>query len=136
MRKKLTETLKRAFRPEFINRVDSVIVFRSLTKENIQRIVSLELAKVSERLKEHRITLTASPEAITLLGDQGYDPDMGARPLRRVIQLKVEDQLSDNLLAGSFVDGDYVYVDVNPEGEVVMTRIEAPEPEATPEPSI
>ncbi len=136
MRKKLTETLKRAFRPEFINRVDSVIVFRSLSKENIQKIVGLELAKVSERLKEHNIILTATPEALTLLGDQGYDPDMGARPLRRVIQLKVEDQLSDNLLSGGFVDGDHILVDITPENEVILTRLETPEVESTPEPSV
>jgi ATP-dependent Clp protease ATP-binding subunit ClpC len=138
MRKKLTETLKRAFRPEFINRVDSVIVFRSLSKENIQKIVGLELAKVSERLKDHSIKLTATPAALTLLGDLGYDPDMGARPLRRVIQLKVEDQLSDNLLSGSFVDGDNIQVEVDPDGEVVLTRLEAleaVESETTPEPS-
>ncbi|HEY3311550.1 MAG TPA: ATP-dependent Clp protease ATP-binding subunit [Anaerolineales bacterium] len=135
MRKKLTETLKRAFRPEFINRVDNVIVFRALTKENIQQIVSLELAKVSERLKDHRVSLTATPAALSLLGEQGWDPDMGARPLRRVIQLKVEDQLSDNLLSGNFVDGDHIRVDVNDEGEVVLTRIDVPEPETTPEPS-
>ena len=136
MRKKLTETLKRAFRPEFINRVDSVIVFRSLSKENIQRIVSLELAKVSERLKDHSISLVATPEALTLLGNQGYDPDMGARPLRRVIQLKVEDQLSDNLLSGTFVDGDNIQVDVNADGDIVLARTEAPEPVTTPEPSL
>ena len=136
MRKKLTETLKRAFRPEFINRVDSVIVFRSLTKDNIKKIVSLELAKVSERLKEHQITLEASPEALELLGEQGYDPDMGARPLRRVIQLKVEDQLSDKLLPGSFVDGDHVHVEVDPQGEIVLTRAEALETEAAPQPSV
>ena len=137
MRKKLTETLKRAFRPEFINRVDSVIVFRSLTKENIQRIVSLELAKVSDRLQEHRITLTASPEALNYLGEQGYDPDMGARPLRRVIQLKVEDQLSDNLLSGGFVDGDHIQVDLSPDSEIVLSHfVEASEPETAPEPSV
>ena len=115
-----------------------MIVFRSLSKENINQIVSLELAKVSERLKEHNITLEASNEALALLGEQGYDPDMGARPLRRVIQLKVEDQLSDNLLAGNFVDGDHIHVDVNAEGEVILTRADAPEPEAAaaPEPSV
>jgi ATP-dependent Clp protease ATP-binding subunit ClpC len=136
MRKKLTETLKRAFRPEFINRVDNVIVFRSLTRENIQQIVKLELAKVSQRLTEHRITIEASPAALSLLGEQGYDPDMGARPLRRVIQLKVEDQLSDNLLSGGFVDGDHIQVDVNPDGDIILTRAEAPvqatEPAAEP----
>jgi ATP-dependent Clp protease ATP-binding subunit ClpC len=138
MRKKLTETLKRAFRPEFINRVDNVIVFRSLSRENIQQIVKLELAKVSQRLTEHRITIEASPAALALLGEQGYDPDMGARPLRRVIQLKVEDQLSDNLLSGGFVDGDHIQVDVNADGDIVLTRAEAPiqATEPAPEPSI
>ncbi|MCX6066968.1 MAG: ATP-dependent Clp protease ATP-binding subunit [Chloroflexi bacterium] len=133
MRKKLTETLKRAFRPEFINRVDSVIVFRSLNKEDIQKIVTLELNKVAERLKDHNISLTATSAALTSLGDEGYDPDMGARPLRRVIQLKVEDQLSDNLLSGGFVDGDTIQVDTDAEGKIILTRLEAPEP--APEPS-
>ncbi len=136
MRKKLTETLKRAFRPEFINRVDSVIVFRSLTKEDINKIVSLELNKVAERLTEHDIVLTATPEALSLLGAEGYDPEMGARPLRRVIQLKVEDALSDKLLSGGFVDGDHIQVDVNPDGAIILTRLEAPEKAAAPEPSV
>lgn len=135
MRKKLTETLKRAFRPEFINRLDSVIVFHALTRENIKKIVSLEISKVAERLKDHQISLSASPEALDMLGDQGYDPEMGARPLRRVIQLKVEDQLSDKLLASEFVDGDHIHVEVDPDGEIVLTRLETPQPEAAPEPS-
>jgi ATP-dependent Clp protease ATP-binding subunit ClpC len=133
MRKKLTETLKRAFRPEFINRVDSVIVFRSLNKEDIQKIVSLEIAKVAQRLVEHDIKLTATPEALTALGNEGYDPEMGARPLRRVIQLKVEDQLSDNLLSGAFHDGDHISVDLDADGDIDLQREEAPEP--APEPS-
>ena len=133
MRKKLTETLKRAFRPEFINRVDSVIVFRSLSKEDINKIVTLELNKVAERLVEHQIVLTATPEALSLLGAEGYDPEMGARPLRRVIQLKVEDSLSDNLLSGGFVDGDHIQVDVNPDGDIFLNRLETPE--KAPEPS-
>jgi ATP-dependent Clp protease ATP-binding subunit ClpC len=136
MRKKLTETLKRAFRPEFINRVDSVIVFRALTKDDINKIVSLELNKVAERLVEHNIVLTASPEALSLLGAEGYDPEMGARPLRRVIQLKVEDALSDALLSGSFVDGDHILVDVNPDGDIILTRLEAPEVAPAVEPSV
>ncbi len=137
MRKKLTETLKRAFRPEFINRVDSVIVFRSLTKDDINKIVSLELNKVAERLVEHNIILTATPEALSLLGAEGYDAEMGARPLRRVIQLKVEDALSDKLLSGTFVDGDQIQVDVNPDGAIILNRLEIPV-EETPaiEPSV
>jgi ATP-dependent Clp protease ATP-binding subunit ClpC len=132
MRKKLLDSLKRVFRPEFINRLDSVIVFRSLNKEDIKKIVELELNKVSERLEEHNVLLTATPAALELLADQGYDPDMGARPLRRVIQQKVEDPLSDALLSGEFEDGDAIMVDVE-EGEVKLHRAErqADTPSAT-----
>jgi ATP-dependent Clp protease ATP-binding subunit ClpC len=124
MRKKLTESLKKVFRPEFINRVDSIIVFRSLNKDDIRQIVNLELNKVTERLVEHEVTLTATDTALDLLAEQGYDPEMGARPLRRIIQLKVEDPLSDALLAGTFQEGDAILVDVE-EGEVVLRREEA-----------
>ena len=119
MRKKLTESLKRVFRPEFINRVDSVIVFRSLNKEDIEQIVELELAKVGHRLEEHEIVLDATPEALELLADLGYDPEFGARPLKRVIQQKVEDSLSDDMLGGKFQDGDTILVDVV-DGEIEL----------------
>jgi ATP-dependent Clp protease ATP-binding subunit ClpC len=112
MHKKLTESLKRVFRPEFINRLDGIIVFRSLNKEHIQEIVSLELDKVAVRLQEHELTLTATSEALDLLADMGYDPEMGARPLRRIIQQKVEDPLSDAVLSGKFETGAGVIVDV------------------------
>jgi ATP-dependent Clp protease ATP-binding subunit ClpC len=121
MRKKLMESLKRVFRPEFINRVDSVIVFRSLNKDSIKQIVELEIKKVGERLEEHDIVLTATPAALDLVAELGYDPDMGARPLKRVIQQKVEDALSDAMLAGEFEDGDTVIVDVI-EGEIKLRR--------------
>jgi len=120
MRKKLMDSLRRVFRPEFINRVDNVIVFRSLNKKDIEQIVELELAKVAARLEEHSITLRATSEALGKLADEGYDPEMGARPLRRVIQQKVEDPLSDALLSGQFEDGDSVLVDV--EGDEVVLR--------------
>jgi len=122
MRKKLNDSLKRAFRPEFINRLDAVIIFRSLNKEDIQKIVRLELDKVAERLKEHNLVLTATPEALSALADLGYDAEFGARPLRRVIQQKVEDPLSDKLLGGEFHDGDSILVTLNAEGEVVLER--------------
>jgi len=123
MRKKLNESLKRAFRPEFINRLDSVVIFRSLTKDDIQQIVSLELDKVAERLKEHNLALTATEEALVLLAELGYDSDFGARPLRRVIQQKVEDPLSDRVLSGEFTDGDSVLVNVNLDGEIALERV-------------
>jgi ATP-dependent Clp protease ATP-binding subunit ClpC len=129
MRKKLNDSLKRAFRPEFINRMDSVVIFRSLNKDDIKGIVSLELDKVAERLKDHQLTLTASEEALSLLAEQGYDAEFGARPLRRIIQQKVEDPLSDRLLAGEFVTGDSVKVDINDDGELVLKKSEEPLPE-------
>ena len=132
MRKRLNESLKRAFRPEFINRMDSIVIFRSLNKEDIQQIVSLELFKVSERLKDHQIVLTASEEALSLLASQGYDAEFGARPLRRVIQQKVEDPLSDRVLGGEFLNGDSVKVEVNDDGELVLNKLS----EKLPEPSL
>jgi ATP-dependent Clp protease ATP-binding subunit ClpC len=122
MRKKLNDSLKRAFRPEFINRLDATVIFRSLNKEDIQQIVSLELAKVSERLKEHNLELIPSAEALASLADLGYDPEFGARPLRRVIQQKVEDPLSDRLLSGEFGDGASIQIAVGPEGEITLER--------------
>jgi len=119
MQKKLTEALKKAFRPEFLNRVDSTMIFHALTRAQIAQIVDLELAKVALRLNEHDITIQTSDEARELLADLGYDPEMGARPLRRVIQNKVEDQLSDALLAGEFKHGDTVLIDVA-DDEIVL----------------
>ena len=125
MRKKLLDSLKRVFRPEFINRLDSVIVFRALSRENIHTIVKLELDKVASRLEENEIKLIATPAALDRLGDEGYDPEMGARPLRRVIQLKVEDRLSDAVLASEFKTGDTVVVDVSAEtGEITLHKSE------------
>jgi ATP-dependent Clp protease ATP-binding subunit ClpC len=110
MRKKLTEALRKEFRPEFINRLDSVIVFHALSMDQIREIVDLELEKVAARLAEHQIELEATDDARGKLAELGYDPEMGARPLRRVIQNKIEDRLSDSLLARDFHDGDHVLI--------------------------
>jgi len=112
MQKKLMDALKRTFRPEFINRLDGVIVFRALSKADIREIVQLELDKVNKRLEENRIRLRATHEALEFMADEGYNPEMGARPLRRVIQRKIEDRLSDALLAKEFEDGQNVLIDV------------------------
>jgi len=130
MRKKLTESLKKVFRPEFINRLDSVIVFRSLNKDDIRQIVSLELNKVTERLAEHAVKLVATEAALDRLAESGFDAEMGARPLRRVIQQKVEDPLSDALLAGTFCEGCTVLVEVV-EGEVVLRNAPLEQEKAT-----
>jgi ATP-dependent Clp protease ATP-binding subunit ClpC len=132
MRKKLNESLKRAFRPEFINRVDAVVIFRSLNKEDIQRIVSLELDKVADRLKEHNLILTATPAALSALADQGFDAEFGARPLRRVIQQRIEDPLSDRVLSGEFQNGDTVLVSLNSEGEITLEQDGEEEAEKAP----
>jgi ATP-dependent Clp protease ATP-binding subunit ClpC len=121
MRKKLLEELRRAFRPEFLNRVDGVIVFRALEKNDITQIVELELLKVGTRLKEHHISLRASLEAKQYLADQGYNPEMGARPLRRVIQTEVEDRLSEALLAGQIHDGESVSIQLREDSIVLET---------------
>lgn len=134
MRKKLLDSLKRVFRPEFINRLDSVIVFRSLGREDIRRIVSIELNKVAERLADTQIRLSATDAALDQLAEEGYDPEMGARPLRRVIQYKIEDRLSDAVLAKEFNTGDEVVVDVDPEtGELILRKKEEAPLEAEPE---
>jgi ATP-dependent Clp protease ATP-binding subunit ClpC len=124
MRKRLNDSLKRAFRPEFLNRLDATVIFRSLNKEDIQQIVSLELFKVSERLKEHNLIVNATLEALSVLAELGYDPEFGARPLRRIIQQKVEDPLSDKLLAGEFHDGASILINVDEDGEIALEREE------------
>jgi ATP-dependent Clp protease ATP-binding subunit ClpC len=133
MRKKLLESLRRVFRPEFINRLDAVIVFRALSREHIKQIVQLELDKVSKRLEEHEVTLQATQAALEKLADMGYDPDMGARPLKRVIQQKVEDPLSDGLLTGNFNKGESVVVDMK-DDDITLHRAEdeGVKPEAMP----
>lgn len=131
MRKKLLDSLKRVFRPEFINRLDGVIVFHSLGRDDIRQIVNLELDKVAARLKDSNIQLVATEAALNQLAAEGYDPDMGARPLRRVIQQKVEDRLSDALLAKEFNEGDTVVVDLNDDGEIILHKRETA-PESAP----
>ncbi len=132
MRKKLLEALKRVFRPEFINRLDGVMVFRALSKADIQKIVELELNKVGSRLEEHNVSLSPTQAALDLLAEEGYDPDMGARPLRRVIQQKVEDPLSDALLSGEFNDGDSIVIDVE-NGEILLHPKQAESSDSTEE---
>jgi ATP-dependent Clp protease ATP-binding subunit ClpC len=110
MKDKVLGELKRIFRPEFLNRLDGVMVFHALNREQIQEIVDLEVEKVSVRLAEHGLSLKLSDEARTYLADKGYDPSLGARPLRRVIQNEIEDALSEALLGGRFQAGDKVLI--------------------------
>jgi len=120
MKDKLLGEVKKAFRPEFLNRIDSVVVFHSLTREQIRQIVNLMLATVSQQLVEKGIMLEVTDAAKDFLGDKGYDEVFGARPLRRVIQDMVEDKLSDSLLRGKFRSGDTAVVDL--EGEEIVVH--------------
>jgi ATP-dependent Clp protease ATP-binding subunit ClpC len=132
MRKNVMEQLRRVFRPEFLNRVDATIVFRSLTKDEIKQIVELELHKVRDRLLEHAITLEVSESARGWLADHGYDPEYGARPLRRLIQNEIEDALSDGILSGKFRIGSVVRADTDAEGNLTLEQLEEGEREAPP----
>ncbi len=123
MKEKLLAELKRIFRPEFLNRIDGVMVFKALTKEEIKQIVDLELNKVRKRLEEQQIELEVSEAAKEYLAQEGYDTNFGARPLKRVIQRLVEDPLSEGLLAGEFQEGDTVLSDLE-EGEVKLHAVE------------
>ncbi len=120
MKKNVTEQLRRAFRPEFLNRVDATIVFRALTREEIKKIVDLELKKVMERLIEHAITLDVTETAREWIATKGYDPEFGARPLRRLIQNEIEDTLSDGILSGKFQIASEVRVTTGEDGELIL----------------
>ena len=111
MKEKLLGELKKTFRPEFLNRVDGVVVFHPLTKEHIRKIVELMLNIVSKQLLEKGIKLEVTDDAKDLLGEKGYDEVFGARPLRRVIQNMLEDKLSEDLLRGKFRPGDRIIVE-------------------------
>jgi len=119
MKDKLLGEMKKAFRPEFLNRIDGTIVFHPLTKEHIRKIVDLMLATVMEQLAEKEIKLEVTDAAKDFLGEKGYDEVFGARPLRRVIQDMVEDKLSEDLLRGKFRPGDTAVVDLE-EGEITV----------------
>ncbi len=111
MKGTMLEELKKAFRPEFLNRIDEMIVFHSLEKEHLKEIVSYMAASLTKRLKEQDIELELTPAALEKIADEGYDPQYGARPLRRAIQKHVEDRLSEELLKGTVLTGQVVVFD-------------------------
>jgi ATP-dependent Clp protease ATP-binding subunit ClpC len=127
MREKLLEELKRIFRPEFLNRVDSVIVFRALNREEIAQIVELELAKVRARIEGCNTTLEVTDAAKALLAKEGYSDEYGARPLKRVIQNQVEDALSDAILERRFDGSAAILVDAEDDQIVLRQAEETPE---------
>ena len=122
MRAKVLAELKKLFRPEFLNRVDGTVVFHALTRADVEAIVDLELGRVRLQLSEHELELEVTPEAKSLLAQKGYDPDFGARPLRRVIQNLIEDPLAEELLRGAFATGSKVIVDRTGDELDISTR--------------
>ncbi len=119
----LEEALKRTFRPEFINRIDEIIVFESLTPEHMLQIVDLQMREIQERLLEQGLTVSVSSAARTWLAHEGYEEQFGARPLRRALQRHVESPLSVQLLKGDLVSGDHVLIDES-DGKLVFQKME------------
>jgi ATP-dependent Clp protease ATP-binding subunit ClpC len=131
MKDRIMGELKKVFRPELLNRIDEVIVFHKLSKEEIKTIVELMMKRLKEQMVEHEATIELTESAKELLVDKGYDPSMGARPLRRAIQRFIEDPLADFVLGRSIKPGSTILVDRKDEEEVDITIVEGapPEPE-------
>jgi ATP-dependent Clp protease ATP-binding subunit ClpB len=123
------EGVQAHFKPEFINRLDEIVEFHALRREEITRIVDLQVERLQERVAERGVTIELSDDARTLIGNLGYDPAYGARPLKRVIQKQLIDKLALALLEGRFVPGDHIRVDAS-DGELVFEK--AAEPAAAP----
>jgi ATP-dependent Clp protease ATP-binding subunit ClpC len=121
--KRINEEINRAFNPEFVNRVDDIIVFHPLNREQIGQIVHNMLAEVQSRLTEEELTLNLTAEAIEFIIEHGYDEKFGARPLRRSIQRYLEDPLSEKILTSEFSPGDEVKVSVAEDGESLSFRV-------------
>ncbi|HZV76645.1 MAG TPA: ATP-dependent Clp protease ATP-binding subunit [Candidatus Babeliales bacterium] len=136
MKNRVMEEVKQTFRPEFLNRVDEVIVFHQLSREQIEEIVTLELEKVIREVRAQEMELKITDAAKSLLAKKGWDPQFGARPLRRAIQRMVEDELAEEMLKGAFGSGDHILADVDPEDadKLKYSKIPSVEPPAAPPP--
>ena len=122
MKDNVLEEVKRFFRPEFLNRIDGTVVFHALSRENMREIVKLQLQDVSGELIEQGLTMEVSDAARDWLSEKGYDPQFGARPMRRLIQDHLEDTLSDAILAGEVTPGDVVLIDINEDADGLSVR--------------
>ena len=128
MKDKVQAELKNNFRPEFLNRIDATVVFRSLTMDEIRQIVDLMLRRVRDQLKAQGMSLEVSQAAKDRLIELGWDPSFGARPLRRVIQNQIEDVLAEHLLLNRYEAGSTIVVDREPEGDLKIDAAEAKTP--------
>ena len=122
IRDRVMEELRRVFRPEFLNRLDEIVLFHSLGKEELSRIVDIMVRELNDRLADRKITISLTPAAKTRIAEIGFDPAYGARPLRRALQKRIEDALAMRILKGEFPEGDRVTVDVDPKGGFTFTR--------------
>ena len=122
----VNEALRRAFRPELLNRIDETIVFHPLSREQIGQIVGLLVGQVQERLAERNITCELTESGCDWLVKEGFDVSYGARPLRRAIQRHLENQLSRGVLSGEFNEGDHVVADVNEAGDGLALSVSVP----------
>jgi ATP-dependent Clp protease ATP-binding subunit ClpC len=127
MKEKLTEQAKKVFKPEFLNRLDDLIVFHMLEKPDLERIVDLEVSKVTARVKTKGITLDLTPEAREVIIEQGYDPSYGARPMRRAVERLMEDPLAEHLLRGDIHDGDTVEIRREDSGKSLTFHVKSPQ---------
>jgi ATP-dependent Clp protease ATP-binding subunit ClpC len=123
MKDGVMEEVKRLFKPEFINRIDEILVFRMLTKDDIKEIVKIMLDSLGERTKSQlNLTLTVTEEAVVHLAESGFDKNYGARPVRRGIQTQIEDELAEKILQGEIAPGDHVQVDYREE-KMVFSKL-------------
>ncbi|MDI6873301.1 ATP-dependent chaperone ClpB [Candidatus Solincola sp.] len=123
VRELVMETLKAHFRPEFLNRLDEIIVFNPLGMEEIKKIVDIQVERLRQRLADRKLDIRLTERAKEVLASEGFDPDYGARPLKRVIQREIQDRLAVKLLEGDFREGDLIEVDVDSDGEFTFTRV-------------
>ncbi len=122
LQKRVREAMREQFRPEFLNRIDEIIIFNNLTREHITQIIDIQLARIQERLKDRQLSLVLTNSAKNSLVEQGYDPAYGARPLKRSIQRTILDPLALDMLEGKFQEGDTVKVDLNGKSEIVFSK--------------
>ncbi|MCK9913071.1 AAA family ATPase, partial [Microbacteriaceae bacterium K1510] len=132
-REQVQALVRQAFRPEFVNRLDDVVIFQALTEDDLAQIVELSVDALQRRLKERRLTLAVTPDARTWLAERGYDPVFGARPLRRLIQSEIQDRLAMAILSGRVHDGDVVRVDVDAAGSQLVLTSDGQAPAADDE---
>jgi ATP-dependent Clp protease ATP-binding subunit ClpB len=122
----VTNALRQHFRPEFLNRVDDVIIFQPLGEEEIGTIIGLQLKKLERLLADRKLTIDITPEARRTIAEEGYDPAFGARPLKRAIQRLLQNPLALAVLEGRFTEGDRILVDVDPSGKLTFDKAGAP----------